>query len=299
MLHFPVLLEESIGFLVHNKHGVYLDCTFGRGGHSSLILKTLSNKGKLSAFDKDPDAINYANQEISDSRFQIIQQSFNKIDSVFKNNSLDGILFDLGTCSTHFDDKSRGFSFRDDGPLDMRFDFSSGEPLSKWINNASEEEIKEVLFKYGQEKNAKSIAKAICANRKVAEINRTSQLSKIILSVSSTKYSKIHPATKSFQAFRIFINDELTQLEEALLRAKEAVRVGGRIVVISFHSLEDSIVKNSFKPEIESLPKEIPLNPIIKKDFDCLAKKIRPSSDEIDKNKRSRSAIMRVFEKIS
>lgn len=299
MLHFPVLLEESIGFLVHNKDGVYLDCTFGRGGHSSLILKTLSNKGKLSAFDKDPDAINYANQEISDSRFQIIQQSFNKIDSVFKNNSLDGILFDLGTCSTHFDDKSRGFSFRDDGPLDMRFDFSSGEPLSKWINNASEEEIKEVLFKYGQEKNAKSIAKAICAKRKVAEINRTSQLSKIILSVSSTKYSKIHPATKSFQAFRIFINDELTQLEEALLRAKEAVRVGGRIVVISFHSLEDSIVKNSFKSEIESLPKEIPLNPIIKKDFDCLAKKIRPSSDEIDKNKRSRSAIMRVFEKIS
>lgn len=299
MLHFPVLLEESIGFLVHNKDGVYLDCTFGRGGHSSLILKTLSNKGKLSAFDKDPDAINYANQEISDSRFQIIQQSFNKIDSVFKNNSLDGILFDLGTCSTHFDDKSRGFSFRDDGPLDMRFDFSSGEPLSKWINNASEEEIKEVLFKYGQEKNAKSIAKAICTNRKVAEINRTSQLSKIILSVSSTKYSKIHPATKSFQAFRIFINDELTQLEEALLRAKEAVRVGGRIVVISFHSLEDSIVKNSFKSEIESLPKEIPLNPIIKKDFDCLAKKIRPSSDEIDKNKRSRSAIMRVFEKIS
>jgi len=299
MLHFPVLLEESIGFLVHNKDGVYLDCTFGRGGHSSLILKTLSNKGKLSAFDKDPDAINHANQEISDSRFQIIQQSFNKIDSVFKNNSLDGILFDLGTCSTHFDDKSRGFSFRDDGPLDMRFDFSSGEPLSKWINNASEEEIKEVLFKYGQEKNAKSIAKAICTNRKVAEINRTSQLSKIILSVSSTKYSKIHPATKSFQAFRIFINDELTQLEEALLRAKEAVRVGGRIVVISFHSLEDSIVKNSFKSEIESLPKEIPLNPIIKKDFDCLAKKIRPSSDEIDKNKRSRSAIMRVFEKIS
>jgi 16S rRNA (cytosine1402-N4)-methyltransferase len=298
MLHFPVLLEESIGFLVDNKSGSFLDCTFGRGGHSNSILNNISENGKLTAFDKDPDAVQYANDSINDSRFKIIHKSFNEIDSIFQEKSLDGILFDLGTCSTHFDDKSRGFSFRDDGPLDMRFNFNTGDPLSEWINKASEKELIDVLYKYGQEKNARSIAKAICAFRQESEIKTTSQLVSIIVSVSSKKFSKIHPATKSFQAFRIFINNELEELEEALEKSKQLIKIGGKIVVISFHSLEDSIVKNSFKTKIKAFPREIPINPIVTKEFDCIARKIRPSNIEIDRNKRSRSAIMRVFKKL-
>tara|TARA_B110000211_G_scaffold101141_1_gene117655 strand:- start:1934 stop:2833 length:900 start_codon:yes stop_codon:yes gene_type:complete len=298
MLHFPVLLEESIGFLVDNKVGSYLDCTFGRGGHSKSILNKLLSEGKLTAFDKDPDAIKFAETHIKDPRFNIIYNSFNQIDTIFEKGSLDGILFDLGTCSTHFDDKSRGFSFRDDGPLDMRFNYNTGRPLSKWINIADEKEIINVLYKYGQEKNARAIAKAICMNRKDADIETTSQLANIIKSVSSKKYSKIHPATKSFQAFRIFINDELNELDEALNKSKKLIKTGGKIVVISFHSLEDSIVKNTFKTQVEDIPREIPINPIVIKEFDCIARKIRPSDFEVNKNKRSRSAIMRVFKKL-
>ena len=211
MLHFPVLLEESIGFLVANKSGSFLDCTFGRGGHSKFILDTITEEGKLTAFDKDPDAIAYATHSIKDPRFRIIHKSFNEIDRTFKAQSLDGILFDLGTCSTHFDDKSRGFSFQESGPLDMRFNFNSGYPVSEWINKATEKELVYVLYKYGQEKNARSIASAICLSRRESTINTTSQLADIITSVSSKKYKKIHPATKSFQAFRIFINNELEE----------------------------------------------------------------------------------------
>ena len=298
MLHFPVLLEESIGFLVDNKSGSFLDCTFGRGGHSKFILNTITEEGKLTAFDKDPDAIAYATHSIKDPRFRIIHKSFNEIDTTFKAQSLDGILFDLGTCSTHFDDKSRGFSFQESGPLDMRFNFNSGYPVSEWINKATEKELVDVLYKYGQEKNARSIASAICLSRRESTINTTSQLANIITSVSSKKNKKIHPATKSFQAFRIFINNELEELEQALEKSKQLIKIGGKIVVISFHSLEDSIVKSSFKTKIQAFPKEIPINPIITKEFECIAKKIRPSLDEISKNKRSRSAIMRVFKKL-
>jgi len=180
----------------------------------------------------------------------------------------------------------------------MRFNYNTGRPLSKWINIADEKEIINVLYKYGQEKNARAIAKAICVNRKDADIETTSQLANIIKSVSSKKYSKIHPATKSFQAFRIFINDELNELDEALNKSKKLIKTGGKIVVISFHSLEDSIVKNTFKTQVEDIPREIPINPIVIKEFDCIARKIRPSDFEVNKNKRSRSAIMRVFKKL-
>jgi 16S rRNA (cytosine1402-N4)-methyltransferase len=180
----------------------------------------------------------------------------------------------------------------------MRFNFNTGYPVSEWINTTSEKDLVDVLFRYGQEKNARSIAKAICLSRKKSVIETTSQLADIIVSVSSKKYTKIHPATKSFQALRIFINNELEELEQALEKSKQLVKIGGKIVVISFHSLEDSIVKSSFKTKIQAFPKEIPINPIVTKEFDCIARKIRPSSDEIIKNKRSRSAIMRVFKKL-
>ena len=297
MLHFPVLLEESIDFLVQKIDGNFIDCTYGRGGHSSAILDKLNKNGHLTSFDKDPEAYEHATK-ISENNFTPIHSSFNNINKYFSNNSVDGILYDLGTCSTHFDDGGRGFSFKNDGPLDMRFNSSKGDPLSVWINEASQEEIMEVLYKYGDEKHGKLIAKKIIEFRKIEFIKTTLQLSQIIQDIYPEKKIKTHPATKSFQAFRIFINNELNELEESLSLASKIIKKDGVIVVISFHSLEDNIVKSFFRPTVKSYPKDIPLNSIKVYDFSCIAKKIRPKKNEIDINKRSRSAIMRVFKKL-
>jgi len=297
MLHFPVLLEESIDFLVQKIDGNFIDCTYGRGGHSSAILDKLNKNGHLTSFDKDPEAYEHATK-ISENNFTPIHSSFNNINKYFSNNSVDGILYDLGTCSTHFDDGGRGFSFKNDGPLDMRFNSSKGDPLSVWINEASQEEIMEVLYKYGDEKHGKLIAKKIIEFRKIEFIKTTLQLSQIIQDIYPEKKIKTHPATKSFQAFRIFINNELNELEESLSQASKIIKKDGVIVVISFHSLEDNIVKSFFRPTVKSYPKDIPLNSTKVFDFSCIAKKIRPKKNEIDINKRSRSAIMRVFKKL-
>ena len=297
MLHFPVLLEESIDFLVQKVDGNFIDCTYGRGGHSSTILDKLTKNGHLTSFDKDPEAYEHASN-ISENNFTPIHSSFNNINKYFSNNSVDGILYDLGTCSTHFDDGGRGFSFKNDGPLDMRFNSSKGDPLSVWINEASQEEIMEVLYKYGDEKHGKLIAKKIIEFRKIELIKTTLQLSQIIQDIYPEKKIKTHPATKSFQAFRIFINNELNELEESLIQASKIIKKDGVIVVISFHSLEDNIVKSFFRPTVKSYPKDIPLNSTKVSDFSCIAKKIRPTKNEIDINKRSRSAIMRVFKKL-
>ena len=297
MLHFPVLLEESIDFLVQKIDGNFIDCTYGRGGHSSAILDKLTKNGHLTSFDKDPEAYEHATK-ISENNFTPIHSSFNNINKYFSNNSVDGILYDLGTCSTHFDDGGRGFSFKNDGPLDMRFNSSKGDPLSVWINEASQEEIMEVLYKYGDEKHGKLIAKKIIEFRKIEFIKTTLQLSQIIQDIYPEKKIKTHPATKSFQAFRIFINNELNELEESLSQASKIIKKDGVIVVISFHSLEDNIVKSFFRPTVKSYPKDIPLNSTKVFDFSCIAKKIRPKKNEIDINKRSRSAIMRVFKKL-
>ncbi|MDC0405516.1 16S rRNA (cytosine(1402)-N(4))-methyltransferase RsmH [Gammaproteobacteria bacterium] len=245
MLHFPVLLEESIDFLVQKVDGNFIDCTYGRGGHSSAILDKLTKNGHLTSFDKDPEAYEHA-ANISENNFTPIHSSFNNINKYFSNNSVDGILYDLGTCSTHFDDGGRGFSFKNDGPLDMRFNSSKGDPLSVWINEASQEEIMEVLYKYGDEKHGKLIAKKIIEFRKIEFIKTTLQLSQIIQDIYPEKKIKTHPATKSFQAFRIFINNELNELEESLSQASKIIKKDGVIVVISFHSLEDNIVKSFF-----------------------------------------------------
>ena len=297
MLHFPVLLEESIDFLVQKVDGNFIDCTYGRGGHSSAILDKLTKNGHLTSFDKDPEAYEHA-ANISENNFTPIHSSFNNINKYFSNNSVDGILYDLGTCSTHFDDGGRGFSFKNDGPLDMRFNSSKGDPLSVWINQASHEEIMEVLYKYGDEKHGKLIAKKIIEFREIEFIKTTLQLSQIIQDIYPEKKIKTHSATKSFQAFRIFINNELNELEESLNQANKIIKKNGIIVIISFHSLEDNIVKNFFRPTIKNYPKDIPLNTIKESDFSCIAKKIRPTQNEIDINKRSRSAIMRVFKKL-
>ena len=297
MLHFPVLLEESIDFLIHDINGHYIDCTFGRGGHSNQILRMISKNGFLSAIDKDPESISFASN-IKDPNFKIFHNSYKNLEKYFRDETVDGLLYDLGTCSTHFDNAERGFSFNKDGPLDMRFDNTRGITLSEWINEAPEEEIVDVLFKYGDERHARVIANRICNERKENLILRTVQLADIINEKYPEKRKKIHPATKSFQAFRIFLNKELEELSLSLDAAKKILKPKGVIVTIAFHSLEDNIIKNSFKPSFKSFPKDIPLNNIEEKKFTCIAKKIRPSADEIKKNTRSRSALMRVFQKI-
>ena len=297
MLHFPVLLEESVDFLVNKKEGSYIDCTYGRGGHTQKILETISSNSQLTSFDKDSDAIEHANN-IENTNFKIIQDSFSNINKYFSKDSVDGILYDLGTCSTHFDDASRGFSFRHNGPLDMRFDTKKGKPLKDWINKATENDIKEVLYKYGDEKHAKLISRNIVKYRNQNTLDSTLQLANLIQDIYPDKKNKIHPATKSFQAFRIHLNDELTELSNSLIHAKSLLKKNGIVVVISFHSLEDNIVKNFFKAEIKNYPKDIPINNEEFKEFECIAKKVRPSAKEIELNKRSRSAIMRVFKKL-
>ncbi len=297
MLHFPVLLEESVDFLVNKKEGSYIDCTYGRGGHTKKILETISSNSQLTSFDKDSDAIEHANN-IQNTNFKIIQDSFSNIDKYFSKDSVDGILYDLGTCSTHFDDASRGFSFRNNGPLDMRFDTKKGKPLADWVNKATENDIKEVLYKYGDEKHARLISRNIVEYRNQNTLDSTLQLAKLIEDIYPDKKNKIHPATKSFQAFRIYLNDELTELSNSLIHAKSLLKKNGIVVVISFHSLEDNIVKNFFKAEIKNYPKDIPINNEEFKEFECIAKKVRPSAKEIELNNRSRSAIMRVFKKL-
>ena len=297
MLHFPVLLEESIDFLINDINGHYVDCTFGRGGHSELILSKLSNKGALSSFDKDPDAFRFGSR-IKKKNFKIYHDSFKNLDKYFDDESIDGILYDLGTCSTHFDDANRGFSFNKEGPLDMRFNNNEGIPFSEWLQSADKSQIIEILYKYGDEKHAKLIANAIDSARSKKQILTTTVLSDLIQEVYPEKNKKIHPATKSFQAFRIFINNELDEFKDSLDVAHKIIKKGGVIVTIAFHSLEDNIIKNFFKPNVKLFPKDIPLNNQEQKSFKCIAKKIRASDNEVNINKRSRSAIMRVFQKI-
>ena len=297
MLHFPVLLEESVDFLLNDINGHYIDCTFGRGGHSELILKKISNKGFLSSFDKDPDAYE-CGLNLDNKNFEIYHDSFQNINKYFKKESIDGIIYDLGTCSTHLDNPKRGFSFNKEGPLDMRFNNKIGIPFSKWLEDARKSEISEVLYKFGDEKHANLIANAIDSAKKKYPISTTLELAKIIKDVYPEKHNKIHPATKSFQAFRILINNELDELKISLENAEEIIKRNGFIVTIAFHSLEDNIVKNFFRPTIKSFPKDIPINNEEKRKFKCIAKKIRASDNEVNKNPRSRSAIMRVFQKL-
>jgi len=297
MLHVPVLLEESVDFLIHDLSGTYLDLTFGRGSHSQEILNRMSSDGSLHAVDRDLEAVSYGKENIKDSRFNIYHANYSEIDSLFTQHQFDGILLDLGTCSTHLDDPIRGFSFQSDGPLDMRMDTSSGIRASEWLNSASEKEISDILYKYGDERASRKIAKAIVQFRSIRSIETTIELTNIIETVLK-RTGKIHPATKTFQAIRIHVNNELHHLKIVLSKLHNVLKVGGVAVIISFHSLEDRIVKNFFKPVIEELPKDIPINPSVKETYSCIKKKIKPSTNEIKINPRSRSAVMRVFSKL-
>ena len=297
MLHVPVLLEESLDFLLNDLSGSYLDLTFGRGSHSQEILNRLSPLGKLFAVDRDLEAVSYGKDNIADKRFKIFHANYSQIDALFSEQQFNGILLDLGTCSTHLDNHSRGFSFQGEGPLDMRMDTSQGFSAASFLNESTEQEISDVIYKYGEEKASKKIAKAIVEFRNHTLIDSTSDLVKIIEGVLK-RTGKKHPATKTFQAIRIHVNNELEHLEIALSKLSQLLNKKGVIAVISFHSLEDRIVKNFFKPNIQSLPKDIPINNIVKENFHCIKKKVKPSAEEIKQNPRSRSAVMRVYSKL-
>ena len=298
MLHSPVLLEESIDFLITNPSGKYIDATFGRGGHSRKILDSISKDGVLFALDKDIEAIRFAKENFKDNNFSIKHTGFEDLDSLNEAKKADGILFDFGLCSTHYDDPSRGFSFSEAGPLDMRIDLRQSKKLEDLLQIIDAEKLANIIYKYGDEKESRKISHAIIDSFKEGKILNTIDLAEVIKKSKTRLPNKIHPATKTFQALRIYLNDEINNLNIGLNKSKDLIKTGGRIVCISFHSLEDRSVKHSFAPKKISYPKEIPLNNEVIKKFKVVAKKIKPSTSELQRNRRSRSAIMRVFEKM-
>ena len=298
--HVSVLLEESVAALAIKPDGTYLDGTFGRGGHSRAILRSLSNSGRLIAFDKDPQAESSAEQFSEDPRFEFVRASFAEISSRVETSELDGILLDLGVSSPQLDNAERGFGFSDDGPLDMRMDTRAGMTAAEWLATAPEEDIADVIKTYGEERFAKRMASAIVKARAESPITRTKQLATIVSEANPKWEPHKHPATRAFQAIRIFINRELEDLEIALGHTVDALSEGGRLVVISFHSLEDRIVKRFMRDQArgQQLPKHVPvIDSDTGKTLNLVGKAVKPSTDEVQRNPRSRSAIMRVAER--
>lgn len=305
--HKPVLLDEVIEALAIRANGFYIDATFGRGGHSRAILQRLGREGQLLAFDKDPTAINsIATDVVSDPRFAIVQGSFTmlmqQVEKRKMTGKVAGILFDFGVSSPQLDDPHRGFSFRHDAPLDMRMDPTSGMPVSEWLNMADEKEIADVIYQYGEERASRRIARAIVNDREQQPFTHTRQLADLIQRLLPGKKHDIHPATRTFQALRIFINHELEDIEQVLPQAVTALAKGGRLAAISFHSLEDRIVKRFIRDA--SRPPSVPIAiPVMPDDSQVslkpVGKKQRASTQEISNNPRARSAVLRVAEKLS
>jgi len=304
--HAPVLLQEAIEGLNVKPDGIYIDGTFGRGGHAKLILANLSTRGQLIVIDKDTAAIKIAKKMLEkDKRCHIYHASFNKIDKIVKELKIDkkinGILLDLGVSSPQLEDETRGFSFLRDGPLDMRMDITQSMDAATWLGQTNADELAQVLKTYGEERFAKRIANAIIKARNVAPIKTTKQLADIVAKANPAWEKHKHPATRSFQAIRIFINQELEELQNCLNKALDVLTVGGRLVVISFHSLEDRIVKRFMQKHASGdyLPIGVPvkheeLKPRIKK----IGRVIKPSDEELKTNWRARSAKLRIAEKL-
>jgi 16S rRNA (cytosine1402-N4)-methyltransferase len=301
--HISVLLDEAITGLAINPDGVYIDCTFGRGGHSGLILSQLSENGRLIAIDRDPTAIKAAEKFSNDSRFLIEHEGFADLQNIAEKHQLlekvDGILLDLGVSSPQLDEAERGFSFMKDGPLDMRMDTSRGQTAAEWIATADVEDITWVLRTFGEEKHAWRIANAIVDTREETPYTRTSELAKIIKTTAPQREIKKHPATRSFQAIRMYINSELEQIEKVLAASLSVLAENGRLVVISFHSLEDRLVKQFMKKHSQGkkVPRGLPISEeeLNKgKKLALVGRKQKPSLNEVEENKRSRSSVMRV-----
>ena len=303
--HVPVLLGPVLDGLKIKPGGCYVDGTFGRGGHSREILKQLGSDGRLIAIDRDPQAIASAPTSLTeDPRFELVRGEIAKLETIIDERGLvghvDGLLFDLGVSSPQLDEADRGFSFMRDGPLDMRMDPDSGTSASEWLATVDERELKHVLRKFGEENNAGRIARAIIAARDEAPISRTAQLARIVEEASPRRGQKIHPATKTFQAIRIAVNGELEQLEAVLSQSVRVMRKGARLCVISFHSLEDRIVKRFIRDasrETEQYRGMPDVPPEFQPRLRVVGKAIRATEEEIELNRRARSAHLRVAER--
>ncbi|HEX5458385.1 MAG TPA: 16S rRNA (cytosine(1402)-N(4))-methyltransferase RsmH [Steroidobacteraceae bacterium] len=305
--HIPVLADEAIEALALEPGGYYVDATFGRGGHTALLLQALGREGRVLAIDRDPEAIAAGGRRFAgEVRLALVHASFADVASIVPvysgGRACQGVLFDLGVSSPQLDDPARGFSFRADGPLDMRMDTTRGEPVSAWLARASVDEIREVIATLGEERFARRVAQAIVAARRERPLERTRDLADLVARAVRTREPGKHPATRTFQALRMHVNDELGQLERALGGAVDSLAGGGRLAVISFHSLEDRLVKRFMQresqpdPALATLPVVPPqLAPRLK----LIGRKRRPAKEEVARNPRARSALLRVAEKVA
>jgi len=301
--HTAVLLEQAVDGLKVRSDGCYVDCTFGRGGHSRLILARLGSAGRLIALDRDPQAV-AAGGEIDDGRFRMLHGRFSRLAELAVGAGVtraDGILLDLGMSSPQLDDPARGFSFRFDAPLDMRMDAAGGVTAAEWLAHAAETEIREVIRNHGEERFAKQIAAAIVAARARGPVGTTRQLAALVAEAVPAREPHQDPATRTFQALRIHLNQELEELSLALPQCLQLLRPAGRLVVISFHSLEDRIVKRFMRDNArpDPLPRRLPLraHELPQPKVKLLGRPLRPSAAEIAANPRSRSAVMRIAER--
>lgn len=303
MRHETVLLNEAVEALCCKADGLYVDGTFGRGGHSRAILSQLSDNGRLMGVDKDPLAIEEGRRLAEeDARFSIAHTSFSRMKELLQGETADGVLLDLGVSSPQLDDPLRGFSFMQDGPLDMRMNPEQGQSAAEWLAVEKEEDIARVLWEYGEERFSRRMARAIVKERQNKPIETTSHLAQLIKDANPKWEKHKHPATRAFQAIRIFINRELEDLKDALNEAVDLLKPGGRLVVISFHSLEDRIVKQFIRKEERgeqaSLPRWVPITEQqMDRRLRRVGKPVKANDDEVSGNPRARSAIMRIAEK--
>jgi 16S rRNA (cytosine1402-N4)-methyltransferase len=304
LVHATVLLNEAVDALQVKPEGIYVDGTFGRGGHSRLILSKLGASGRLIAFDKDPMAI-ASGQAIQDARFHMVHSGFEHLSEKLCElgvGKVDGVLLDLGVSSPQLDDAQRGFSFRFDAPLDMRMDTSRGQTAAEWLAVADEGELTEVIRDYGEERFARQVARAIIAARQEHAIDTTKQLTDIVGKTVHTREPGKNPATRTFQAIRIYINRELEELENVLPQCVDELKTGGRMSVISFHSLEDRMVKQFMRDmaQGDKLPKSVPIRAadIPQGKVKLVGKPIYASVEEVAVNPRARSAVLRVAERL-
>lgn len=304
--HNSVLLQRSVEELVTDPDGVYIDGTFGRGGHSRLLLSCLSEQGRVIATDRDPAAIAAAvDMQKEEPRLQVLHAEFAELTTLLSEQELmgriSGLLLDLGVSSPQLDDGSRGFSFLRDGPLDMRMNPEADESAASWINRAEESDIADVLFQYGEEKFSRRMARAVVSERQIAPIETTARLAEIIKEANPSWERDKHPATRAFQGIRIFINRELDQLKSVLDQSLEILKPGGRMAIISFHSLEDRIVKKFIAQQTkgDSYPRDLPIPAsMLKPALKSRGKAIKPSQEEVQENPRARSAVLRVAERL-
>lgn len=306
-MHRSVLLDEAVDALMQNPDGNYIDGTFGRGGHSRAVLDRLSVGGHLLAIDRDAEAVAHARAALQDARFEIYRTAFSGLSALVRDRGwwqqVDGLLLDVGVSSPQIDAPERGFSFMRSGPLDMRMDTDQPLTAARWLAEADEDEITAVLRDYGEERFARRIARAILARRQQAPLETTEALAALIAEVCPGYERGQHPATRTFQAIRIHVNDELGELQAALDGALDWLRVGGRLVVISFHSLEDRLVKRFFRDAArgEVLPRRLPVtgSGCHGARLKLIGSAVRASAVEVAANPRARSAIMRVAERVA